>query len=303
MTIPNYQVFMLPVLKEAAHGAVYISDVVNKLAEDMNISEEDRNIKISSGSSLLYGRISWAKAYLLQAGLIESIARGSFKATQAGLELLKGNPKEINNKMLEKYPSFNQFKVRKKDKKQNKEETNDDLDELSPEEAIHQSIENLNQNLANELLARIVKAKPAFFEQLIIKLLKAMGYSSNTDGDWEHTGKSGDDGIDGIINQDVLGVDKIYIQAKRYSDKHSVTAGDIRNFIGGLDMCRAVKGVFVTTSDFTADAKATIKKSTKNIVLINGELLTKLMIEYGVGSKTKTSINIQKVDEDFFEEI
>ena len=130
-----------------------------------------------------------------------------------------------------------------------------------------------------------------------------MGYSNNTDEGWEHTGKTGDDGIDGVINQDVLGVDKIYIQAKRYADNHSVTAGDLRNFIGALDMCRAVKGVFVTTSSFTADARNTVKKASKNIVLIDGAQLTQLMIKYSVGCKTKETINIQKIDEDFFEEM
>lgn len=164
-------------------------------------------------------------------------------------------------------------------------------------------MENLNSSLSGELIGRILKANPTFFENLIIKLLVAMGYSNNTDEAWEHTGKSGDDGIDGVINQDVLGVDKIYIQAKRYSDNHSVTAGDLRNFIGALDMCRAVKGVFVTTSSFTADAKNTIKKASKNIVLIDGERLAQLMIKYSVGCKTKETINIQKIDEDFFEEM
>mgnify|MGYP003293423626 FL=1 len=303
--IPNYQQFMLPVLKSAANGAVNISDVVNKLADEMHISDEDRKIKISSGSSLLYGRVSWAKTYLLQAGLLESVGRGLFKATNEGLSLLSKNPKEINNKTLEKYPSFNAFKKRSKKSKENTSNIIEasDLDELSPEEAIHQSLENLNSSLANELITRILKANPAFFENLIIKLLVAMGYSNNTDEGWEHTGKTGDDGIDGVINQDVLGVDKIYIQAKRYADNHSVTAGDLRNFIGALDMCRAVKGVFVTTSSFTADARNTVKKASKNIVLIDGAQLTQLMIKYSVGCKTKEIINIQKIDEDFFEEM
>ena len=303
--IPNYQYFMLPVLKSAQNGAVSISDVIDNIANDANISDEDRKIKTSTGSTLLYSRISWAKSYLVQAGLLEIVGRGLFKATNEGLSLLSKNPKEINNKTLEKYPSFNAFKKRSKKAKENINSVveDSDLDELSPEEAIHQSLENLNSSLANELITRILNAHPTFFENLIIKLLVAMGYSNNTDEGWEHTGKTGDDGIDGVINQDVLGVDKIYIQAKRYADNHSVTAGDLRNFIGALDMCRAVKGVFVTTSSFTADAKNTVKKASKNIVLIDGSQLTKLMIKYGVGCKTKETINIQKIDEDFFEEM
>jgi restriction endonuclease len=303
MTIPNYQAFMLPVLKSAAKGSVYISDVVKQLADEMHISEEDRKLTISNGSSLLYGRISWAKTYLMQAGLLESVGRGQFTITSAGEALLAQNPKQINNKILEKYPSFNAFKQRSKKKKDNTEIADgSDLDELSPEEAIHQSLESINSSLASELMGKILKANPTFFENLIIKLLIAMGYSNNTDEGWEHTGKSGDDGIDGVINQDVLGVDKIYIQAKRYADKHPVSSGELRNFIGALDMCRAVKGVFVTTSEFTTDAKSTVKKASKNIVLIDGKQLTQLMIKYSVGCKTKEVVNIQKIDEDFFEE-
>lgn len=303
MTIPNYQAFMLPVLKSAAKGSVYISDVVKQLADEMHISEEDRKLTISNGSSLLYGRISWAKTYLMQAGLLESVGRGQFTITSEGKALLAQNPKQINNKLLEKYPGFNAFKQRSKKKKDNAEIADgSDLDELSPEEAIHQSLESINSSLASELMGKILKANPTFFENLIIKLLIAMGYSNNTDEGWEHTGKSGDDGIDGVINQDVLGVDKIYIQAKRYADKHPVSSGELRNFIGALDMCRAVKGVFVTTSEFTTDAKSTVKKASKNIVLIDGKQLTQLMIKYSVGCKTKEVVNIQKIDEDFFEE-
>lgn len=303
MTIPNYQTFMLPVLKSASKGSVYISDVVKQLADEMHISEEDRKLTISNGSSLLYARISWAKTYLMQAGLLESVGRGQFTITSAGEALLAQNPKQINNKILEKYPSFNAFKQRSKKKKDNAEIADgSDLDELSPEEAIHQSLESINSSLASELMGKILKANPTFFENLIIKLLIAMGYSNNTDEGWEHTGKSGDDGIDGVINQDVLGVDKIYIQAKRYADKHPVSSGELRNFIGALDMCRAVKGVFVTTSEFTTDAKSTVKKASKNIVLIDGKQLTQLMIKYSVGCKTKEVVNIQKIDEDFFEE-
>ncbi len=305
MTIPNYQHFMLPVLKAATKGNVYISDVVKNIADEMHISEEDRKLTISNGTSLLYSRITWAKVYLMQAGLLESTGRGQFTISPEGLALLAKKPSKIDNKILEQYSGFNSFKKRSKKTSNKAEKINatEDLDELSPEEAIHESLENLNSSLSGELIGRILKANPTFFENLIVKLLVAMGYSNNTDEAWEHTGKSGDDGIDGVINQDVLGVDKIYIQAKRYSDNHSVTAGDLRNFIGALDMCRAVKGVFVTTSSFTADAKNTIKKASKNIVLIDGERLAQLMIKYSVGCSTKETINIQKIDEDFFEEM
>ena len=303
--IPDFQYFMLPVLKSAQKGAVSISDVIENIADNANISEQDRKIKTLNGNTLLYSRISWAKSYLVRAGLLEMVGRGVFKATSDGIKLLSKKPKEINKKTLEKYPSFNAFiqRSRKSNGDLTKSEEASNLDKLSPEEALHQSLENMNSSLANELITRILKANPVFFEKLIIKLLVAMGYSNNTDEGWEHTGKTGDEGIDGVINQDALGVDKIYVQAKRYADKHAVTAMDLRSFIGALDMCRAVKGVFVTTSTFTADAKNTVKKASKNIVLIDGAQLTQLMIKYSVGCKAKEIISIQKIDEDFFEEM
>ena len=210
MTIPNYQHFMLPVLKVAAKGNVYISDVVKEIADEMHISEEDRKLTISNGSSLLYGRISWAKSYLIQAGLLESTGRGQFTVSPEGVALLAKKPNKIDNKILEQYPSFNAFKNRSKKSSSRTKKTNDneDLDELSPEEAIHESLENLNSSLSGELIGRILKANPILFDNLIIKLLVTMGYSNNTEEAWEHTGKSGDDGIDGVIHQDVLGVDK-----------------------------------------------------------------------------------------------
>lgn len=305
MSIPSYQDFMLPVLKKAATGSVHISDVIKSIAEEMQISHEERRLTIPSGRSLLYERVSWAKTYLMQAGLLERTGRGSFKISQDGKALLAKKLDRVDNKILASYPSFQDFLKRGKKDSEKSEKSNKYVgsEELSPEEIIHLSLEKIKAALSEELIRRILKANPSFFESLIIKLLVEMGYSNNTDEAWEHSGKSGDEGIDGIINQDVLGVDKIYIQAKRYANHHSVTSTDLRNFIGALDMCRAVKGVFVTTSEFTSEAKKTVRKSSKNIVLIDGKKLTELMIKYGVGCKTKETIRIPKIDEDFYEEM
>ncbi len=255
MAIPNYQYFMLPVLKAAAEKTVSLPDIIDRIADDANISEDERKITISNGSTLLYSRISWAKTYLKQAGLIENVERGLFKATNAGLDLLKTNPVEINNKTLEQYPSFNDFLKRTKNKTDDNINDNlsdnSDLDSFSPEEALHKSLNTLNSSLSSELLDRIFKSNPSFFENLIIDLFVAMGYGASG----IHTGKSGDSGIDGIINQDELGVDKIYIQAKRYASDNPVGSPEIRTFIGSLNTKRAQKGVFVTTSRFTDDAK------------------------------------------------
>ena len=301
MAIPNYQYFMLPVLKAAAEKTVSLPDIIDRIADDANISEDERKITISNGSTLLYSRISWAKTYLKQAGLIENVERGLFKATNAGLDLLKTNPVEINNKTLEQYPSFNDFLKRTKNKTDDNINDNlsdnSDLDSFSPEEALHKSLNTLNSSLSSELLDRIFKSNPSFFENLIIDLFVAMGYGASG----IHTGKSGDSGIDGIINQDELGVDKIYIQAKRYASDNPVGSPEIRTFIGSLNTKRAQKGVFVTTSRFTDDAKK--DANTSNIVLIDGFKLTDLMIKYNVGCKIKETLYIKKIDEDFFEEI
>ena len=301
MAIPNYQYFMLPVLKAAAEKTVSLPDIIDRIADDANISEDECKITISNGSTLLYSRISWAKTYLKQAGLIENVERGLFKATNAGLDLLKTNPVEINNKTLEQYPSFNDFLKRTKNKTDDNindnVSDNSDLDSFSPEEALHKSLNTLNSSLSSELLDRIFKSNPSFFENLIIDLFVAMGYGASG----IHTGKSGDSGIDGIINQDELGVDKIYIQAKRYASDNPVGSPEIRTFIGSLNTKRAQKGVFVTTSRFTDDAKK--DANTSNIVLIDGFKLTDLMIKYNVGCKIKETLYIKKIDEDFFEEI
>lgn len=296
---------MLPVLKKAATGSVHISDVIKSIAEEMQLSDKERRLTIPSGRSLLYERVSWAKTYLMQAGLLERTGRGSFKISQDGKALLAKKLDRVDNKILADYSSFQDFLKRGKKDSEKSEKFNKYVgaEELSPEESIHQSLEKIKAALSEELIRRILKANPSFFEGLIIKLLVEMGYSNNTEEAWEHSGKSGDEGIDGIINQDVLGVDKIYIQAKRYANHHSVTSTDLRNFIGALDMCRAVKGVFVTTSGFTTEAKKTVRKSSKNIVLIDGKKLTELMIKYGVGCKTKEPIRIPKIDEDFYEEM
>lgn len=296
---------MLPVLKKAATGSVHISDVIKSIAEEMQLSDKERRLTIPSGRSLLYERVSWAKTYLMQAGLLERTGRGSFKISQDGKALLAKKLDRVDNKILADYSSFQDFLKRGKKDSEKSEKFNKYVgaEELSPEESIHQSLEKIKAALSEELIRRILKANPSFFEGLIIKLLVEMGYSNNTEEAWEHSGKSGDEGIDGIINQDVLGVDKIYIQAKRYANHHSVTSTDLRNFIGALDMCRAVKGAFVTTSGFTTEAKKTVRKSSKNIVLIDGKKLTELMIKYGVGCKTKEPIRIPKIDEDFYEEM
>ncbi len=305
MSMPKFQELMLPVLKLSANNIATLSDIVDSLAIQMHIPEEDLKKRNPGGSNVFYSRVAWAKSYLLQAGLVKNVKRGQFTVTQAGLELLNTKPTKIDTQILKQYSCFNDFLQRCKktrDKNTSDDTEYSDLDELSPEEAIHKSLENLNFSMATELLNKIITAKPDFFEKLIIKLLVAMGYSNNTDGDWKHTGKPGDDGVDGIINQDELGVDKIYIQAKRYSDKNTVSSQALRDFIGALDLKKATKGIFVTTSTFTPNAKNTVALSSKNIVLIDGEYLTQLMIKYSVGCKVKEMINIQKIDDDFFEE-
>lgn len=303
MSIPNYQEFMLPILKLAAKGNTFTIDAVDEMAREFNISEEDRNKKIASGTGLFYGRVSWAITYLVQAGLLKRLNRGCFTITQEGQNLLSTNPTKVSNKTLAQYQSFKDFKNRSKETTKKKDDiSKEEIEDLSPEENIQKSVDNLNNAISSELLDRILLIKPKSFETLILDLLTAMGYSHNDKEGCHHTGQAGDDGIDGIVYQDVLGVDKIYIQAKRYAIGRNIGPDKIRDFMGGLDLHRANKGIFVTTSDYTSQAISSAKQATRNVVLINGDMLTDLMIKYNVGCEAKSKIEIKKIDEDYFED-
>ncbi len=305
--IPDYQSLMLPVLKKASSGEIRISDVVGQLAIEYQLSVDEIADLLPSGKQTTFSnRVHWAKTYLKQAGLVETTRRAYFQITARGKEVLAQNLTRIDVKFLTKFPEFSAFRERKGE---TEEKSNDSfastvpviLDEQTPDEVMRSAHKQMSAALGQDILDRILQAPPVFFERLIVALLLAMDYGGSAAEAGRAIGRSGDDGVDGVIDQDTLGLDRVYIQAKRYQKQNSIGSGAIRDFFGSLDMHKASKGLFVTTSSFSSAAIETVEKLGKRIVLIDGQLLTQLMIRYNVGCRVEETLIIKRLDEDFFE--
>jgi len=305
MAIPDYQTLMLPVLKLASDGKEHkFSQTVEELADQFELTTEERNELLPSGSQAVFNnRVGWARSYLKQAGLLSSPRRGYFKITPEGLELLASNPEKINSSMLEQYPSFIEFRNRKKDKTAGELDGAPALDEeestLTPEDALASAYKKLQSTLESEILGAVKESSPSFFERLVVDVLVKMGYGGNRQDAGKALGKSGDGGIDGIINEDRLGLDVIYIQAKRWEG--TVSRPEIQKFAGALQGKRARKGVFITTSSFTREAREYASMIDSKIILIDGEHLSRLMAEYNVGVSTVGLYEVKKLDSDYFD--
>jgi restriction system protein len=304
MGIPDYQSLMAPVLQQAAASEAQIGEVIEKLASELALTDEERSALLPSGrQSTFANRVHWAKTYLGQAGLLESTGRGRFRITEEGRQALASSPKRIDVKFLEKYPQFRAFRQRTRQEHDRAGAEGAEAtpsSSLTPDELMRAAQRQLETELGRELLKRILVAPPAFFERLVIKLLTAMGYGGATANAGQALGKSGDGGVDGVIDQDPLGLDRVYVQAKRYNG-NSVGPGAIRDFFGALDQFRAAKGLFLTTSEFSEAATRTARDMSKRIVLIDGDELTRLMIQYGVGCRIEEMLYVKKLDEEFFE--
>lgn len=306
MAIPDFQTLMLPVLNSAAGGAeVRIGDVVDQLAKMFALSDEERAQLLPSGKQTTFAnRVHWAKSYLTKAGLVELTRRAHFTITEAGRDLLKSPPDRITVKFLERYPGIKEFKDGISGGDAGNTEAVSPIAEspLTPDEVMRQAHLRIEAALAEEILQRVRSGTPAFFEKTVVRLLITMGYGGSvTELDKALVGKSGDDGVDGVIDQDPLGLDRVYIQAKRYADGNPVGAGAIRDFFGSLNLFKATKGLFVTTSTFTTSARETVDRLGTRIVLIDGIQLAKLMIRHEVGCRIEETLHIKRVDEDFFE--
>ena len=305
--IPDYQTLMRPTLRVAASGEIHGREAVRLLGEELNLTPEELAQTIPSGQeSLLYNRFHWAKTYLKQAGLVRSPRRGYFEITDRGREVLADPSIEVNTSFLNKFPEFQEFKTRRRPSADDTEVTIADeatADEnATPDEQLLEAYTRINDALAAELIDKMRSTSPAFFENVIVQLFVAMGYGGSSDEAGRALGRSGDDGVDGVIDQDVLGVDQVYLQAKRYREGNNVGAGDIRDFYGALSLKRAQKGVFVTTSNFTDSARETAKGLGTRIVLINGSELARLAVRYNIGCRVESSLQLKKLDEEFFEE-
>lgn len=302
MPVPDYETLMLPVLRLFAEGAKNISECVPRLKDQFGISDEEARELIPSGRiTVLQSRAHWARTYLSKAGLLHSPKRNLHVVTDRGLQLLATNPTRIDNKALD---VFEDFRAWRKAESVSGEVTGSPSlvidDSQTPEEAIASAHAMLSAALRDELLALLQDVSPQQFERLILDLLVAMGYGGGDLANGLMTKATGDNGIDGIINEDALGLDAVYIQAKRYAPENKVSRPDIQRFVGSLTGEGANKGVFVTTSDFSREAREYLIRVQHRIVLINGATLAKLMIQHGVGVRARSTYVISSVDEDYF---
>lgn len=294
--IPDFQSTMLPLLKsmhdEKTHEAKELQDL---MLEHFSITGEERKITIPSGNqSLFYNRVAWALSYLKRAELIYSPERGRYRITDSGLNVLKNPPERITVKFLKTFPGYKS--------KENKEtqaiaDDEDDIDK-TPDELIELGISQINNELSNSLITHIKNSSPYFFERIVIDLLLKMGYGGSGIDNGEVTSKSGDEGIDGIIKEDKLGLDKIYIQAKKW--ENTIGRPEIQKFVGALHGKRAKKGIFITTSNFSREAIEYANNLEVVIVLIDGIKLTTLMIENDLGVTVQKTHKIRRIDTDYF---
>jgi len=297
---------MLPVLKVAGDGQEHrIGDVVSQLARDFGLTEEERQQILPSGKQATFAnRVGWAKTYLVQAGLLEATKRAHFKITDRGRKSLTENPPRIDGEYLSRFAEFVQFKERGRVPGTASASVGETravpLHAETPDELLRGTVKQIEIALKKELLDRILAAPPAFFEGLIVALLLAMGYGGSREEAGKIVGRSGDGGIDGVIDQDALGLDRVYVQAKRYVAENAVSEPEIRAFSGSLGAAKANKGVFVTTSYFTQPAQNFAERHPFKIVLIDGERLASLMIRHNVGVRIDETLYLKKMDEDFF---
>jgi restriction system protein len=306
MSVPDYQSLMLPVLTAFAQGEARIGSVVDALSTKLGLTPEDRAELLPSGKQTLFSnRVHWAKTYLNKAGLIESTRRAHFKITPRGLQVLESHPARIDNRFLSQFPEFQHF-VERAATDANDEQKSITAASVSergetPDEVMRAAHRQIEETLAQDLLDRIQKAPPDFFERLMVNLLLKMGFGGSVADAGRALGRSGDGGVDGVIDQDALGLDRIYIQAKRYATGNNIGPSAIRDFFGSLDRHKAAKGLFVTTSAFSLSARETAEFLSKRIVLIDGEQLSRLMIRHDVGCRVEEVLAIKKIDEDFFD--
>lgn len=311
--IPDYQSLMLPLLRLAEDGGEdRIGDVIEPLAKQFGLTQAELDETLPSGRQpVFYNRVHWAKTYLAQAKLLEITRRAHFRITDRGREVLRENPARVDVRLLERFPEFNEFKQRARASQTralspstaevtSTVETAEKL--ATPDELLRATITDIEAALSSELLDRILAAPPVFFEELIVTLLLRMGYGGQREEAGRAIGKSGDGGIDGVIDQDPLGLDRVYLQAKRYKLDVPVSEPEIRAFSGSLGAAKASKGVFVTTSYFTRPALEFAERHPFKMVLIDGTQLAALMIRHNVGVRTAETLHVKKLDEDFFEE-
>lgn len=302
MAIPDYQTLMLPLLRYFGDGIERsLSDAIEAISNEFKLTSEERMRLLPSGTSTYIGnRVGWARTYMKKAGLFESPRRGVVRITERGKEILRKKPARIDVKYLEQFPEFIEFRTTRTDEHVVPPAEKSAVSAITPEEALEDAYDRLRGTLESELLQRVMTASPAFFERLVIDLLVRMGYGGSFRDAGQAIGKAGDGGIDGIIKEDRLGLDVIYVQAKRWEGP--VGRPEIQKFAGALQGHRARKGVFITTSVFSKDAQEFVERIDSKIVLIDGATLSRFMVDSGVGVSLVTSYDVKRVDSDYFSE-
>jgi restriction system protein len=301
MPIPDYQSIMLPLLQFASDGKEHsLRETIEALADQFELTDQEKTELLPSGQQATFdNRVGWARTYLKKAGLLRSTRRGYYQIAERGERVLEENPAAINTAYLRQFPEFVQFQSPKRVKVGGAEAEPFD-DTRTPEEEIETAYQRVRQDLAAELLQTIKDHSPAFFERVVIDLLVKMGYGGTRRDAGEAIGRSGDGGIDGIIKEDRLGLDIVYIQAKRW--ENTVGRPEIQKFAGALQGQRARKGIFITTSTFSQTARDYVSRIDSKIVLIDGETLAQLMIDYNIGAAPIASYEIKRIDSDYFTE-
>ncbi len=306
MAVPDFQSLMLPALKAfAGGGEPSLSEVRERIAAAEGLSAEDVRETFPSGQQTVFeNRVSWAVMHVERAGLLERVRRGVYQLTDEGERLLSRAPSRIDLNLLREYPDFAEWSQRANPPPPGKGATSKQNEELAdtPEEALDHISRQMSSALEAEVLHRVRDAEPAFLERSVVDLLIAMGYGGGDAAKGRVMGRSGDGGIDGMIQEDALGLDEVYVQAKKYAEGNTVGEGDLRNFAGAIDAAGTTKGVFVTTSGFTRAAKDYVARSPKRIVLIDGEELARLMVRHGIGVRTRLRYEVKRIDEDYFDQ-
>lgn len=305
MAIPNFQDVMLPILQITADGGVHPwQRLRDRCAVQFQATEDELAERLDSGGSRFDSRVQWAITHLVQAGLLSRPKRGYAEITRRGADVLGENPPRVDMQLLSRFAEYQDFRTRTRGIRKAEpgaSSTSNDENARPPLEAIAEAVKEGHEALATEVLQRVLDQEPAFLERLVLKLLTAMGYGGRA-GAAEQWGRSGDGGIDGVVRQDVLGLDRVYVQAKRYAADNPVGRPDIQAFVGALHGVQADRGVFITTSRYSNEARSYVERIPNRIVLIDGRRLSELMILHNVGVQDESTFVLKRIDEDFFDE-
>jgi restriction system protein len=301
VAIPGFQELTIPILRLAGDGKEHtLRETYDAVGAELGLTDAERNQLLPSGTQKSFeNRVSWSRFYLQKAGLLEATGRGRFRITDRGQEVLKRPPKRVDIRFFQQFEDFRQFRRMKNKQADSPVPLIVEPDGRTPHELMEETYQELRQELAEQLLAQVKSSSPEFFEKLVVELLVAMGYGGSQVDAGKAVGRSGDGGIDGIIKEDKLGLDAIYIQAKRWEG--SVGRPVVQAFAGSLEGFRAKKGVLITTSRFSDDARQYVGQIEKRIVLIDGEQLAQLMIDHQVGVTSRSAYTIHRIDQDYFE--